>query len=141
MAAPNERFVRCYHCERDILVPAAARTASCPVCFKGLVLDDLAVKDVGGYPGRLVTCGKVYIHSHTHTVIRNVMAGAGVDIAGVLAAKVSTFGCVKLSPSARVKGDCEARSLVVEEGAVIEGGFYRIGIKVPSAGAAGPVRK
>jgi hypothetical protein len=62
------------------------------------------------------------------------MAGTGVDIAGVLSAKVSTFGCIKLAPSARVRGDCEARSLVVEEGAVIEGGFYRIGIKAPGAG-------
>jgi cytoskeletal protein CcmA (bactofilin family) len=129
--APGDRKVTCYHCGKEIVVPAAARTASCPLCYKGIVLDDLAVKDAGSYTGRLVTCGSVTIHSRARTVTRSVEAGRGVHIEGVLEAKVCSGGTIKISPGARVKGDCEARSLVVEAGAIIEGGFFRIG-----AGAA-----
>lgn len=125
--APNERKVTCYQCGREIVVPAAARTASCPLCYKGIVLDDLAVKDSGSYTGRLVTCGTVTIHSRARTVTRAVEAGKGVHIEGVLEAKVCSGGTISIAPGARVKGDCEARSLVVEAGAIIEGGFFRIG--------------
>ncbi len=128
----NERTVTCYQCGREIIVPAAARTASCPLCYKGIVLDDLAVKDAGSYTGRLVTCGTVTIHSRARTVTRSVEAGKGVHIEGVLEAKVCSGGTVTISPGARVKGDCEARSLVVEAGAIIEGGFFRIGAAAPA---------
>ncbi|MCX5689695.1 MAG: polymer-forming cytoskeletal protein [Planctomycetota bacterium] len=131
-SAPNERKVTCYQCGREIVVPAAARTASCPLCYKGIVLDDLAVKDAGSYTGRLVTCGTVTIHSRARTVTRSVEAGKGVHIEGVLEAKVCSGGTITISPGARVKGDCEARSLVVEAGAIIEGGFFRIGAAAES---------
>lgn len=126
-ANPNDRTVICYHCGKEITVPQSARTASCPLCYKGIVLDDLSVKDAGSYTGRLVTCGTVTIHSKARTVTRTVEAGKGVNVAGVLEAKICSGGTIKIAPGGRIKGDCQARSLIVEEGAVIEGGFFRIG--------------
>ncbi len=108
-------------------MPAAARTASCPVCYKGIVLDDLAVREGAGMSSRLATCGKVTIHKKARAVTRHVEAGAGVEVDGVLEAKVNSGGTVVVGAKARVKGDFSAPSLVVEEGAVIEGGFFRIG--------------
>lgn len=128
MKQSPERIVVCYHCRGEIAVPAAARTASCPSCYKGIVLDDLSVREGGGgMSGRLYTCGKVTIHKKARAVTRQVEAGGGVEVDGVLEAKVNSGGTVVVGAKARVKGDCSAPSLVVEEGAVIEGGFFRIG--------------
>lgn len=117
----------CYHCKVEIAVPAAARTASCPACYKGIVLDDLAVREGAGMAGRLSTCGKVLIHKRARAVTRNVEAGGGVEVDGVLEAKINTGGTLVVGAKGRIKGDCCAPSLVVEEGGVIESGFFRIG--------------
>jgi cytoskeletal protein CcmA (bactofilin family) len=121
-----ERIVRCYHCRAEVRLPAAARSASCPLCFKGLILDDLTVKE-SGYSTKLLTCGKVTVERKARAVTRSVEACAGVEILGSLEAKVLSHGPVYIGPGARMKGDCEARSLLVAPGAVIEGGFFRIG--------------
>ena len=121
------RTVRCYHCRGAITVPLAARSASCPLCFKGLVLDDLTVRD-SGYSSKLTTCGKVTVEKKAKAITRSVEACEGVEILGILEAKVTSHGPVYLAAGARMKGDCEAQSLVVEPGAVIEGGFFRIGV-------------
>lgn len=120
------RIVRCYHCRATISVPGAARTASCPVCYKGLILDDLRVRD-GQAAGRLSTCGRVVVERRGRAVTRAVEAAAGVEVHGTLEAKVVTGGPVHLSKGAHLKGECHATSLVVEAGGVIEGAFVRIG--------------
>jgi len=127
MKPTPERIVLCYHCKAEIAVPAAARTASCPTCYKGIVLDDLAVREGAGMAGRLSTCGKVTIHKKARAVTRHVEAGAGVEVDGVLEAKVNCGGTLVVGAKGRIKGDCNAPSLVVEEGGIIEGGFFRIG--------------
>ena len=124
----SERIVRCYHCRADIKVAAAARTASCPQCFKGLVLDDLTVRD-SSYNSKLMTCGKVTVEKKAKAVSRSVEACEGVEILGTLEAKIHSHGAVYVGPGGRMKGDCEAQSLVVEPGAVIEGGFFKIGVR------------
>jgi cytoskeletal protein CcmA (bactofilin family) len=97
------------------------------LCFKGLILDDLTVRD-HGYSSRLSTCGKVTVERKAKAVTRSVEACDGVDVLGILEAKVHSHGAVYVAAGARMKGDCEAQSLVVERGAVIEGGFFRIGV-------------
>lgn len=131
MKPPPERFVLCYHCKAEIAVPAAARTASCPACYKGIVLDDLAVREGAGMAGRLSTCGKVKVHKKARAVTRQVEAGAGVEVDGVLEARISSGGTLVVGSKGRLKGDCTAPSLVVEEGGIIEGGFFRIGHAPP----------
>ena len=125
---PNlpERTVLCYHCKRNVRVPLMARSSSCPMCFKGLTLDDLQVR-ANGFSGRLNTCGKVTVEKKARAVTRSVEVSSGIDVLGSLEAKLTSFGPVYFGPGARMKGDCQAPSLVVELGAVIEGGFFRIG--------------
>lgn len=123
---PAERQVRCYHCGRGIIVPVQARSASCPVCYKGLVLDDLRVKGTGT-PGKLTTCGRIVIERKGRAVARHVEAGTGVEVQGELRANVSSGGTVVLAEGARFAGEVCAPSLVVEPGAVIQNAMVRIG--------------
>jgi cytoskeletal protein CcmA (bactofilin family) len=113
-------MVRCYHCRAEIQVPAAARSASCPACFKGLILDDLTVRD-SGYSTKLLTCGKIVVEPKARAITRTVEACEGIEILGTLEAKVLSHGPVFVGAGGRVKGELEARSLVVQPGAVIEG--------------------
>ena len=124
--APSERIVRCYHCRREIIVPGAARTASCPVCFKGLVLDDLRVRE-GHASGRLSTCGRVVVERKGRAVTRAVEAAEGIEVHGTLEARVVSGGPVQINSGGQLKGECHATSLVVEEGAVMDRVFVRIG--------------
>ncbi|HYE61608.1 MAG TPA: polymer-forming cytoskeletal protein [Phycisphaerales bacterium] len=119
------RPVRCYHCKGELTVPMAARSASCPLCHRGLILDDLLVRD-SGFAGKLTTCGKVLIEKKGRAVTRQIEACQGVDILGAVEAKVVSYGTVYLGKTARVKGDFEAPEIVVERGAVLEG-MLRIG--------------
>ena len=128
MPHATDRIVRCYHCHRDVSVPLAARSISCPLCFKGLILDDLLVRD-SSYSSRLHTCGTITVDKKARAVTRSIEACAGVEILGTLEAKVTCHGLVHLGPGGRMKGDCEAPELIVEFGAVIDGGFFRIGVQ------------
>ncbi len=125
------RDVCCYHCGLGVQVPAAARTASCPKCYKGLVLDDLTVRDASGSIGKLTTCGGVTIMPKARSITRRVEAGGDVVVHGHLEASVSSGGAVRLGERAHVKGDVTARCLVVEPGAIIDGGYFRIGPRTP----------
>lgn len=138
--APSERIVRCYHCRREIIVPGAARTASCPVCFKGLVLDDLRVRE-GHASGRLSTCGKVVVERKGRAVTRAVEAAQGIEVHGTLEARVVSGGPVQVNSGGQLKGECHATSLVVEPGAVMDRVFVRIGPDAFQAGAdAGEIK-
>jgi cytoskeletal protein CcmA (bactofilin family) len=84
------------------------------------LLDDLMVS-ASGWPGKLETCGQVRIDKRSRTVTRFVQAGDGVEVQGVLEARISTSGGVLVRRGGRVKGDIEATSITVEPGATLEG--------------------
>lgn len=135
---PLERLVQCYHCRSHICVPATARTASCPACYKGLVLDDLCVRE-GHAAGRLSTCGKVVVEKRGRAVTRAVEAAAGVEVSGTLEARVLSGGPVHIRKGAHLKGECQATSIIVEPGAIIDRAFFRIGPDVFAQAHAGDV--
>jgi cytoskeletal protein CcmA (bactofilin family) len=118
------RPVRCYHCKGEVYVPMAARSASCPLCHRGLILDDLRVRE--GFAGKLTTCGKILIEKKGRAVTRQIEACDGIDILGAVEGKIVSLGNVYLGKTARVKGDFDAPTIVVERGAVLEG-MLRIG--------------
>lgn len=122
-----ERSVRCYHCGKDVHVPAAARSAACPVCYRGLTLDDLRVREAG-MGAKLSTCGRIVIERKAKASSRSVSAGDGLELHGTLEGNVTSYGTVVLGSRAKLKGDLVAPALVMEEGAVIEGGFLQIGV-------------
>lgn len=125
-----QRPVRCYHCQHDFSISAHARSAACPKCYRGLCLDDLIVKTSApqvGTPGKLQTCGQIVVEKKARYVGKAVQAVEGVEIQGQLEAEVVSQGPVVIGAGATHKGDLTAATLVVEPGAVIKGGFFRVG--------------
>lgn len=116
--APTREVV-CYHCLTPLAVPGAARSLTCPNCYKGLVLDDFHVKD-SAWCGRLLTCGRVFIDRRARTITRSVQAGDGVEVYGTLEARVMSQGHVLVARGGTLRGEVRAASLTVEPGAVVE---------------------
>lgn len=119
------RAVVCYHCRAALNVPASAHTATCPKCYKRLVLNDVIIEDER-MGGRVESCGIVFIKRQGRVSAPTVQAYEAVEVLGTLHANVSTPGHVIIGKKAEWKGDCTAKLLVIEDGARIKGGFFRI---------------
>lgn len=130
MTDPPTRRVTCYHCRKPVTISAFAISATCPACYKGLVLDDLVVRDVH-WAGKLRTCGKVLVERKGRVVGRLVQAAQGVEVQGIVEATVVSGGTVIIKTAARLSGDCRAPRLIIEPGATIAGGHFHIGPDAP----------
>jgi len=124
--APGERAIACYHCGHGCLVPASAQSAACKSCGKHLNLNDVVVT-AGGFGAPLATCGTLIVDRKARLVTRAVAAGEHLEVRGTLSARVSCGGRLVLGDHATLKGDCKAKTLKVEPGAIIEGGYFEIG--------------
>jgi len=121
----EQRIAECYHCGHRIAMSAAARSVTCPSCYRGLVLDDLIVRDaVSG--AKLITCGRVVVERKGRAVTRHINARDGVDIEGEVQAQVSSGGVVHVGARGCIRGDIAAASLVADPGSVVVG-YCRIG--------------
>lgn len=123
---PGERDVTCYHCGHESRVPASAQSTACKSCGKHLNLNDVVVT-TGGVGMSLATCGRLIVERKARLVTRAVAASEALEVRGTLNAKVSCGGRLVLGNHATVKGDCKAKTLHVEPGAIIEGGYFEIG--------------
>jgi len=123
--AAGTRGVTCYHCRHELTVARSAHTATCPKCFKRLSLNDVIIEDerIGS---RIESCGIVFIKRQGRVNAPSVLAFEGVEVLGTLSANVTTPAHVIIGKKAEWRGDCTSRLLVVEEGAQIKGGFFRI---------------
>lgn len=126
---PTKR-VTCYHCRGQVTISAYAISATCSHCYKGLVLDDLVVRDVH-WAGKLRTCGKVVVERKGRVIGRLVQAAQGVEVEGTIEATVVSGGTVVVKTAARLTGDCRAPRIVIEPGATIAGGHFHIGPDAP----------
>jgi cytoskeletal protein CcmA (bactofilin family) len=99
----------------------------CPACHKTLLVEDIVVK---GYTGvtNLETCGKLIVRRKGHAVAKHrVVALAGIEVQGRLHCEHAlTAGHTVIDKKAQWMGDLHATSLVVEAGAVISGGRFKI---------------
>lgn len=119
------RAVRCIHCAETMHVSTKAETATCPRCYKRQTVQDVIV-DTEKMGARVETTGILFIKKKGRVWAPGVKAGEAVEVLGELKANVETKGHVVIGETARWRGDCKARLLVVEEGARIEGGFFCI---------------
>jgi hypothetical protein len=119
--------VYCYHCGRRIEIGSRTMSTSCPGCHKSVLIEDIVVK---GYTGvtNLETCGRLIVNRRGHAVAKNrIVAHAGIEVKGrVQCGHALTAGRAVLSGKAEWRGDLHAVSLVVEQGAVIVGGRFRV---------------
>lgn len=125
--AKKSQFVHCYFCGH--LIDAGPRTMStvCPGCNRKVLVEDVVVK---GYTGvvNLETCGKLIVLRRGHAAAQNrIVALAGIEVKGRLhCIHAFTAGRTTIGSKAEWRGDLQALSLVVEPGAVIEGGRFKI---------------
>jgi cytoskeletal protein CcmA (bactofilin family) len=91
------------------------------------MLDDLVVGGSALYPGGghgpLATCGRIVIEPGGRVTSRAVQAAEGVEIHGNVTANLSCQGSVFIGAGSTFRGTCKAGSLVVEEGAIVQGEF------------------
>lgn len=100
----------------------------CPHCHKALTVEDLVVS---GYTAvtKVQTCGKLIVKRKGRVAATTVEAHEGLKIDGALGAikGVQTGGVVTLGAKSEWRGDCTAPAMVVKAGAVVLGGYWKIG--------------
>jgi|SRR5262245_58074049 len=133
---PATRSVQCYHCRHRFDVGAMTQSTVCASCNKSLVVHDLVVKTLQSVR-KIQTCGKLHIQKKGHVIAQLVEAIEGVDVEGVIDAKVISAGPVRIAAKAQWKGDCRAPVLVTEPGCIVTGGFFEI-LKEPENGEGPP---
>jgi cytoskeletal protein CcmA (bactofilin family) len=106
-------------------VAQKAQSATCPSCYKRQTVQDVIV-DTDKTGARVETTGILFIKRKGRVWAPGVKAGDAVEVLGELKANVETHGHVVIGETARWKGDCKARLLIVEDGARIDGGYFCI---------------
>lgn len=119
----DQRRVTCYHCGRVNTLSASARSATCPGCYRGMVLEDLVVTATH-WSGKVHTCGRVIVEPRGSLVTSQVLAADGMDVAGSVVSAGRSGGPVLLRRTASWRGDLIAPALIIERGARIEGRLW-----------------
>lgn len=121
-----QREIRCYNCEHRFEVAARAMRVTCPKCTKGVLLDDIVVKNAQGV-SKMQTCGKITVRRGGRVIAQLVEADQGVEVQGIMEGKVVSRGPVIVGTRAQWKGDLTAPCVDIRKGAKIESGFFDIG--------------
>jgi Polymer-forming cytoskeletal len=122
----NVRTVRCYHCHRPFPVSSHAISLTCPCCFRRVGLQDFTIR--GPHSSTtLETVGWVLVERKGSLSGSRIHVGEWLEVEGRLDADVVCNGPVMIGPKAVWRGDLTAPTLIVAPGAVILGGFFRIG--------------
>lgn len=124
-AAKSTRGVLCVHCRIAMHVAQRAETATCPSCYKRQTVQDVVV-DADRTGGRVETTGILFVKRKGRVWAPGVRAGDAVEVLGELKADVVTHGHVVIGETARWRGNCTAKILIVEDGARIDGGYFCI---------------
>lgn len=119
--------VYCYYCGRRIEIGRRTMSTPCPGCHKTVLVEDIVVK---GYTGvhNIETCGRLIVRRRGHAVAKHrVVALAGIEVQGKLHCEQALCsGQVMISAKGEWRGDLKANSLVVESGATINGGWFKV---------------
>jgi len=119
------REVQCYHCSHWLQIAAQAMTVSCPTCFKHLQVQDVIVRNFYSIKV-MATCGRVLIEKRGHLIAGRLLAVEGIEVVGICHANAVSGDRVILHPGSVWEGDCAAPFVEFREGAVVNGGFFRI---------------
>ena len=115
--------IACTHCGGTSDVAPRAMSIFCPHCRKRLILEDFKIDSY--YAVRdFSTCGDIIVEKKGH-VVAPIKVG-NLTVKGKVQGHVTARGEVNITKTGWFKGDIEAVSLHIENGAVLDG-FVRIG--------------
>lgn len=100
-------------------------SVSCPACSKPIRVEDIIVNSAQGVT-KLQTCGKITIEKNGRVIAQLVEAQQGIEVHGVMEAKVLSAQKVFIGAKAQWKGDLRAPSVEIEPGARITRGYFEI---------------
>jgi cytoskeletal protein CcmA (bactofilin family) len=103
------------------------------------MVEDVVVKTAHAVR-KLQTCGKVVVQRRGRVIADLVVGQEGIEVIGVLEAKVARGGPVKITSKALWRGDCHASAISVEEGAKVTSGQFVVpyaAYELPEATGAG----
>ncbi len=102
-------------------------TTSCPKCFRPIMVEDMVINNYQGVVN-VETCGKLLVKKNGNVIAtKRVVAYGGIEVIGRLScASAFTAGPACIKPKGEWKGDLDAPSVDIQEGAKIHGGRFRI---------------
>ncbi|MEM1424599.1 MAG: polymer-forming cytoskeletal protein, partial [Planctomycetota bacterium] len=103
-----------------------AITVSCPSGYPRVAVEDVRFKGTQ-FGGDVRTCGEISIVNKSRVQAKVLQASRGVDIQGRVDARLVAGESISLSAGAQLRGDCNARTIRIEPGARIDGGYFRVG--------------
>lgn len=114
----SERDVPCVHCGRPIRLSPAARSTTCPHCYRGMSFDDVVI--AGEWSGKLATGGRVSVRPGARVAARLIEAAQSVDVAGTVEGRLLTRATLRVHPDGAVRGEVHARAIEVPRGATLD---------------------
>lgn len=119
------RPVTCYSCAATFDVPARALVLTCPHCYQRVKVDDVVVYDSFIGP-QLRTCGSILVARKGVVQAGVIQSSKAIEVLGRLHGQVRCAGPVFIGPKAVWEGDVTATHIIVEPGATILGGLFRV---------------
>lgn len=119
------KAVRCHHCGSWIDVPGRSQTSSCPRCYRQITTADVHVRKVH-WGGSLRTCGRLFVGERGRVITKLAIASAGAEIRGSFEGLLVAGGPVLVAATGLVRGGIRAPRLIVEPGAILEGGPFAL---------------
>jgi hypothetical protein len=115
---PTERRILCTHCDGTLVVASEAKSVSCRHCNQRVVCEPITVKE---YVAVRTFRTANAMHITKKGLVYAAVRAEDLRIEGYLQGEATALGAAVLSRTARVIGNLRARTLVVEEGAVLTG--------------------
>ena len=122
--APS-RTVCCLHCGAGFTVAAQAMVLTCPSCYKRVTVQDIVINTAQNM-ARVETCGRVVVRRGGKITAGVVLATVGVEVLGELYAGAVCAPVVHIGPRAVWRGDLSAARVIIEPGARVLSGRFRI---------------
>lgn len=124
-AGPRTRSVVCYACGDPFEIPARALILTCPRCYQRVKVDDVVIYETH-IGSALRTCGSILVARNGALHASAIHSSKAIEVLGKLQGHVTCAGPVFIGPKAVWEGDLTAGRIVIQPGATILGGHFRI---------------
>lgn len=127
LSSKTFRSATCYHCGRIFQASTHAITLTCPHCYKRVGLQDLIIHGLHSSK-TLETAGLLIVEKKAWLKVGRIHVGERIEVEGRVEATAFCEGPVILGPRSHWTGDLTAPSIHISPGAIITGGYFRIGL-------------